>query len=284
MIRYLLAMGIFGSIGLFVRWVDLPSSAIVLWRGIFGSLALYALLRLGGKNLDFSAWRRNARRLLATGFFLAGNWIFLFEAYGRTSIATATLLYYMAPVLLILASPVFLKERITPLKFACVLVALLGMALVSDFPNASFDGRWDGILFGILSAIFYAAMILNNKFLKDLPEDDTVIAQLGVAALLTLPYVLWTQDLSNFSLDSRGWIALFAIGILHTTIGCKLYFTSLPKLSAQRIALFSYLDPVVAILLSVFVLGEPLSLSGLIGAVLILGAALVSELGGRKHV
>lgn len=199
MLRFLCAMGIFGTIGLFVRWVDLPSSAIVLWRGIFGSIALYALMRLAGRQLNVEAIRKNGLRLLFTGVFLSANWIFLFEAYNRTSIATATLLYYMAPVLLILVSPLLLKERITPFKFVCVLFALLGMALVSGFPGASFDGNWDGVLCGILSAVFYTALILNNKFLKDLPDDDLVIAQLGVAALLTLPYVLATEDVTSFS-------------------------------------------------------------------------------------
>lgn len=170
MFRFLCAMGIFGTIGLFVRWVDLPSSAIVLWRGVFGSIALYALMRLAGRRLNVEAIRKNGLRLLFTGVFLSANWIFLFEAYNRTSIATATLLYYMAPVLLILVSPLLLKERITPFKFVCVLFALLGMALVSGFPGASFDGNWDGVLCGILSAVFYTALILNNKFLKDLPD------------------------------------------------------------------------------------------------------------------
>lgn len=284
MLRFLCAMGIFGTIGLFVRWVDLPSSAIVLWRGIFGSIALYALMRLAGRQLNVEAIRKNGLRLLFTGVFLSANWIFLFEAYNRTSIATATLLYYMAPVLLILVSPLLLKERITPFKFVCVLFALLGMALVSGFPGASFDGNWDGVLCGILSAVFYTALILNNKFLKDLPDDDLVIAQLGVAALLTLPYVLATEDVTSFSLDLTGIAALLAIGILHTTIGCKLYFTSLTRLSAQRIAIFSYLDPVVAIFLSVVVLGEAMTLSPAVGAVLILGAALLSETVGRKPV
>ena len=131
-------------------------------------------------------------------------------------------------------------------------------------------------------AVFYTALILNNKFLKDLPDDDLVIAQLGVAALLTLPYVLATEDVASFSLDWTGLAALLAIGILHTTIGCKLYFTSLTRLSAQRIAIFSYLDPVVAIFLSVVVLGEAMTVSAAVGAVLILGAALLSETVGRK--
>ena len=105
-----------------------------------------------------------------------------------------------------------------------------------------------------------------------------------MAALLTLPYVLATEDVTSFSFDLTGIAALLAIGILHTTIGCKLYFTSLTRLSAQRIAIFSYLDPVVAIFLSVVVLGEAMTLSSAVGAVLILGAALLSETVGRKPV
>lgn len=282
MLRYLCAMGIFGTIGLFVRWVDLPSSAVALSRGLLGALALYALLRLSGDRLNREAWKRNALRLFAAGFFLAGNWIFLFEAYSRTSIATATLLYYMAPVLLILLSPVVLRERLTVLKFVCVLVALVGMALVSGIPGASLEGDLSGIAFGLLAACFYTGVVLNNKFLKDVPENDSVIAQLGLATLLMVPYVFLTEDVSSFSLDGRGAAALLALGLIHTALAYRLYFSSIPAISAQRIALFSFIDPVVAILLSVFALGEPLSLSGWLGAGFILGAALVSETVGRK--
>lgn len=282
MLRYLCAMGIFGTIGLFVRWVDLPASAVALSRGLLGALALYVLLRLSGDRLNREAWQRNALRLFAAGFFLAGNWIFLFEAYSRTSIATATLLYYMAPVLLILLSPMVLRERLTVLKFVCVLVALVGMALVSGIPGASLEGDLSGITFGLLAACFYTGVVLNNKFLKGVPENDSVIVQLGLAALLMIPYVFLTEDVSSFSLDGRGAAALLALGLIHTALAYRLYFSSIPAISAQRIALFSFIDPVVAILLSVFVLGEPLSLSGWIGAGLILGAALVSETVGRK--
>lgn len=282
MLRYLCAMGIFGTIGLFVRWVDLPASAVALSRGLLGALALYVLLRLSGDRLNREAWQRNALRLFAAGFFLAGNWIFLFEAYSRTSIATATLLYYMAPVLLILLSPLVLRERLTVLKFVCVLVALVGMELVSGIPGASLEGDLSGIAFGLLAACFYTGVVLNNKFLKGVPENDSVIAQLGLAALLMIPYVFLTEDVSSFSLDGRGAAALLALGLIHTALAYRLYFSSIPAISAQRIALFSFIDPVVAILLSVFVLGEPLSLSGWIGAGLILGAALVSETVGRK--
>ena len=71
---------------------------------------------------------------------------------------------------------------------------------------------------------------------------------------------------------------LLLVGILHTGITYYLYFGSMGHLKAQTVAITSYLDPVVAILLSIFVLGEGMNVIGIVGAVLILGSALFSEL------
>ena len=275
--QYLLAMTIFGTIGLFVKFIELPSTVIALSRGALGTLFLLLVLKLLKRRINTASVKRNFKHLVIAGVALGLNWIFLFEAYRLTSVATATLAYYMAPIILILLSPILLHERIPLGKWICVICALFGMSLISGVWEGAENVALDGITMGLIAACFYASVVINNKFLKGLDPYDSSIVQLAVAAIVLLPYVLFTVDFSVLKPDTTTIGLTLAVGILHTGVAYWLYFSALPKLEAARIAIFSYIDPAIAILLSVFVLMEPMTTAGVIGAVLILGAALASE-------
>ncbi|MDM8113543.1 DMT family transporter [Parasutterella secunda] len=275
--QYLLAMTIFGTIGLFVKFIELPSTVIALSRGALGTLFLLLVLKLLKRRINTAIVKSNFKHLIVAGVALGLNWIFLFEAYRLTSVATATLAYYMAPIILILLSPILLHERIPLGKWICVICALFGMSLISGVWEGSENVALDGITMGLIAACFYASVVINNKFLKGLDPYDSSIVQLAVAAIVLLPYVLFTVDFSVLKPDTTTIGLTLAVGILHTGVAYWLYFSALPKLEAARIAIFSYIDPAIAILLSVFVLMEPMTTAGVIGAVLILGAALASE-------
>lgn len=275
--QYLLAMTIFGTIGLFVKFIELPSTVIALSRGALGTLFLLLVLKLLKRRINTASVKSNFKHLVIAGVALGLNWIFLFEAYRLTSVATATLAYYMAPIILILLSPILLHERIPLGKWICVICALFGMSLISGVWEGSENVALDGITMGLIAACFYASVVINNKFLKGPDPYDSSIVQLAVAAIVLLPYVLFTVDFSVLKPDTTTIGLTLAVGILHTGVAYWLYFSALPKLEAARIAIFSYIDPAIAILLSVFVLMEPMTTTGVIGAVLILGAALASE-------
>lgn len=275
--QYLLAMTIFGTIGLFVKFIELPSTVIALSRGALGTLFLLLVLKLLKRRINTASVKSNFKHLVIAGVALGLNWIFLFEAYRLTSVAAATLAYYMAPIILILLSPILLHERVPLGKWVCVICALFGMSLISSVWEGSESVALDGITMGLIAACFYAVVVINNKFLKGLNPYDSSIVQLAVAAIVLLPYVLFTVDFSVLKPDTTTIGLTLAVGILHTGVAYWLYFSALPKLEAARIAIFSYIDPAIAILLSVFVLMEPMTTAGVIGAVLILGAALASE-------
>ena len=275
--QYLLAMTIFGTIGLFVKFIELPSTVIALSRGALGTLFLLLVLKLLKRRINTATVKSNFKHLIIAGVALGLNWIFLFEAYQLTSVATATLAYYMAPIILILLSPILLHERVPVGKWICVICALFGMSLISGVWEGLENVALDGITMGLIAACFYACVVINNKFLKGLDPYDSSIVQLAVAAIVLFPYVLFTVDFSVLKPDTTTIGLTLAVGILHTGVAYWLYFSALPKLEAARIAIFSYIDPAIAILLSVFVLMEPMTTAGVIGAVLILGAALASE-------
>ena len=281
-----LSMLIFGTVGVFRRYIPFSSGLVAMARGLVGAVCLIAVILISKKGFDYRSVKKNLPLLILSGAALGFNWIFLFEAYNHTTVATATLCYYLAPVFVTLASPLVLREKLTAKKFVCVAVSLLGMVAVSGVLNSDgisgSDGK--GILFGLCAAIFYATLVILNKKIKGIGAYEKTVVQLLSAAVILLPYVIFAEDVQNVRFDLTSLSMLLLCGILHTGVAYWLYFGSMDRLEAQTVAIFSYIDPVVAIILSATVLGENIGAWGYIGAALILGATLVSEINMPKKV
>ncbi len=273
------SMVVFGTIGLFVRNIDLPTALTSMVRGIVGALFLLLISALSHRRIAWKDIRRNRIKLGLAGGFIGINWILLFEAYRYTTIAGATLAYYLAPVIVILLSAAFFREKLTPLKIFCVGMALLGMVFVSGVLQMDALGGRDltGILYGLGAAVFYAAVILVNKQLDSISGFDGTIVQLAVSALVLAPYVALTIDFGQLTVDSRSLIFLTIVAVIHTGLAYGMYFSSMKDLKAQTIAISSYIDPLVAVILSALILREEVSAMTLIGGGLILGSTLMSE-------
>ena len=275
------SMLIFGTIGIFVRYIPLPSSIIALARAVIGVLFLMLFMIIRGKKVKWNDIRNNLFLLLFSGVLIGINWILLFESYRYTTVATATLCYYLAPVFVIVLSPFILREKITARKILCVLIALIGMFFVSGVSTSGISGI-KGILYGIGAAVLYAIVVLCNQKIQDISAYDKTVTQLTASAIVLLPYVFFTENINAISISFIELGLLIVVGILHTGIAYTLYFASMKDLNAATIAIFSYIDPVVAIILSVILLRENMGITGVLGAVLILGATLFSSLPERK--
>lgn len=278
--RMILSMLIFSTIGLFVRYIPLPSSLIACVRGIIGAVCIYMYMRLQGRSVDWTAIRKNRWTLLLSGAALGFNWAFLFEAY-RYNVATATLCYYLAPTIVVLVSPLVLKEKLTARKLCGCAAAFAGMVLVSGVLSEKAPPVYS-VLWGLAAAVLYACVMLLNKRITGVKSEDRTVAQLAVSALVMLVYAALTEERLAFELSALPAVLLIAVGIVHTGLAYLYYFGALKDLKAQSAAVLSYLDPAVAIVLSALVLGEKPFAYGWIGAVLILGGALVSELSGNE--
>ena len=282
------SMLIFGTIGLFRRYIPLSSGLLAFSRGILGALFLGLFLmirRLPEQRLKKrkGSWNRTSAPvfflLILSGALIGINWILLFEAYNYTTVATATLCYYMQPTIVILLSPLFFHERLTAKKLVCAFLAVLGMFLVSGAAGEGIPqgDAFRGILCGLGAAVLYAAVVIMNKCIRNIDPYLKTILQLASASVCLLPYLAVTGQLSYVKLDSFSLLMLLVVGIVHTGIAYTLYFGSTDGLRAQTIALFSYIDPVSALFISVLFLHEPMGAAGLAGAVLILGAAFAAE-------
>ena len=277
-----LSMLIFGTIGIFVKYIPLTSSTIAMIRGFMGAAFLLFVMLISGKKVSFSAIKKNALPLIISGAAIGVNWIFLFEAYNYTSVAVATLCYYMEPVLLIVLTPLVLKQKLSIKKILCVPVALIGMVLVSGVLSSKQEVSLVGVALGLAAAVLYTSVVLTNRFLKDISAYDSTLIQLFVAAVVITPYNLIVGMQPTGNVDIKAIIMIVVVGFLHTGLTYYLYFSSMNHLPSETVAIYSYIDPAFAILLSVFFLHEPMTASGVVGAVLILGACLASEIEFKK--
>ena len=277
-----LSMLIFGTIGIFVKYIPLTSSTIAMARGYMGAAFLLFVMLLSGKRVSISAIKKNALALVLSGAAIGINWIFLFEAYNYTSVAVATLCYYMEPVLLIILTPFVLKQKLSVKKILCVPIAIVGMVLVSGVLSAKQEVSLLGVALGLAAAVFYTSVVLTNRFLKDISAYDSTLVQLFVAAVVITPYNLIVGMQPSGNVDIKAVIMLLVVGFLHTGLTYYLYFSSMNNLPSETVAIYSYIDPAFAILLSVFLLDEGMTPESVVGAVMILGACIVSEIEFKK--
>ena len=150
----------------------------------------------------------------------------------------------------------------------------------SDHRGGGYENRKDDLLgsaFGLGAACFYAVVILLNKFIRNVEGIHRTFLQFIAAVLVLIPYVGVTSGVTLSKLDITGWVCLLVVGLAHTGITYCLYFSSLKELPGQRAAILSYIDPLVAVLVSALLLWESLSLMQMVGGLLILGFTLWNE-------
>ena len=276
---FIAAMLIFGTIGVFRRYIPLPSAFLAFARGILGGLFLLLFIRLRGKGASRPLLPRLLLRLAGTGAMIGFNWMLLFEAYNHTTVAVATLCYYMQPTIVILLSPLVFRERLTGRKILCALGSIVGMILISGVLDGNGSQQRDplGILLGLGAAALYAGVVITNKKTPDVDAYQRTTVQLLAAGIVMLPYLLLTDGFSGMVFSPATLLLLLVVGVVHTGLAYALYFGGMEGLAVQSIAVLSYIDPVSALLFSALLLKEPLTWLHILGACLIIGSAMISE-------
>ena len=274
---YILAMLIFGTNGYLVAHLSLQGSQIVLVRTLIGGLLLTAIVLLRG-GFDWEAVRAEWRDLLFCGVALGLNWVALFTAYRLLNVSLATLIYYAGPMLVLLFSPLLFRESLTPQKIAAVAIVAAGLFCITGSITSA-GMSLTGLLAAVLSALFYASLIIFNKRIVKTGGMQTAALELDVAFVVVLIYVLLTAGIPRPLKTDIPY--LLVLGLVNTGIAYMLYFTGLQKLPGQSVALISYVDPVSALVFSALLLLETMTPLQVLGAVLIIGGALLGELRRR---
>ena len=277
-IMLIISMVIFGTLGIFTRNIAISSGELALYRAILAAVLIFVYLKVTKQKTDFRSIKKELLILLFSGTAMCINWILLFEAYKYTTISAATLSYYFAPVIVIVACPILFKEKLSGRQMICFLMSALGLVLITGIGDLRNDNDFIGILFGLGAALFYAAVILLNKFIKNVEEIYRTFLQFISAIVILIPYVKMTSGVTLGNLNFTGWVNLLIVGFIHTGITYCMYFSSLKELPGQKAAILSYIDPLVAVLISVAILGETMTIWQAIGGVFILGFTLWNEI------
>ena len=273
-----LSMILFGTIGICRRLIPLPSDVVACGRGIMGGLFLLLFMKARGQKISLGQIRlRQFLLLVLSGALMGLNWILLFEAYNYTTVAVATLCYYMAPVIVILLSPVILKETLDGRQIFCVAASMTGMVLVSGVAGGTAPGSPRGVVLGLGAAVLYASVVMLNKLITGIPAFGKTIVQLFSAAVTMLPYLAVSGSLHAYELPVSGTVLFLVVGIVHTGVAYVMYFASIEHLPARTCALMSYIDPVTAVILSALFLQEPMGVPEIAGTVMIIGSAVYCE-------
>lgn len=277
-----LSMAIFGTLGLFVRNISVSSGELALYRAVLAAILIGIFLLLTGQKIPFAKIRKEVPLLLISGIAMGINWILLFEAYKYTTVSVATLSYYFAPVTVTVICPFLFKEKLTAKQIICFAMSTLGLVLITGTGGIGGGKDFIGILFGLGAAMFYATVIILNKFIKNVDGIHRTFLQFVSAIIVLVPYVLLTSGITLGNLNSIGWINLLIVGLVHTGITYCMYFPSIKELPGQKAAILSYIDPLVAVFISVTVLGETMTLMQICGGLLILGFTLWNEISPKN--
>lgn len=276
----IISMAVFGTIGLFVRNISVTSGELALYRAILAAILIGIYLIATRQKIELDRIRKQLPLLIASGVAMGFNWILLFQAYRYTTVSVATLSYYFAPVIVTIACPILFREKMTAKQWICFAMSTIGIILITGIGDMSAgSNHLIGIVLGLGAACLYATVILINKFIKDVEGIHRTFLQFLAAIIVLIPYVAMTSGVTLGSMDIKGWICLLTVGLIHTGVTYCLYFSSLKELPGQKAAILSYIDPLVAVIISVTVLGEGMTFMQVIGGAMILGFTLWNELG-----
>lgn len=279
-IKIIIAMLIWGTIGVLVREINLASVEIAFFRALIGSVFLFILGIFKKERSTGIELKRNLYLLILSGAMIGVNWILLFQGYKYTTISNATLSYYTAPIFIAVFSSLVLKEKLSIRKIIYILISIIGLFLIlqaGGTSNISSYNNIKGILYGISGAVLYSIVVILNKHIKGIPAFTITLIQLFVAGMVLLPLVIGNDKLNLGLVDTKSWIIMLLLGIVHTGIAYLLYFSAIKEVEGQSIAILSYIDPIFAVLISFVFLGEPMGTLQMLGGVLILGSTYFSE-------
>ena len=271
----IVSMTVFGTLGPFVRRIEVASAELALYRAVLAAVFILLFFLVRRERPRLREIRRSLWLLLLSGAAMGFDWMLLFESYKYT---LATLSYYIAPVIVTALCPLLFHEKMTRAQVLCFLMSTLGVALIIGSGSVQGGGPdLRGIVCALGAAVFYAAVILLNKYITGVPALERTFVQFLAAILVLAPYVALTSGFHPEVLSATGWVNLLIVGFVHTGVTYCMYFSAIRTLPGQESSLLSYLDPIVSVLISVLLLGEPLAPIQIVGMVLFLGFAIANE-------
>jgi len=275
-----MAATLWGGLGPSYAWVDARTDAsqleVVTIRAVAAAIFLISLLTVGDGRPP-RVERRDGPRVIFFGLITVTLFYpALLMTFEKTSVSVGAMLLYLAPALVAIGGAVWLGEPLTRVRVLALGLSFTGLFLVvGGYRPADLSASADGVVLGIVSAACYGAYsVLGKPLLGRYPVGTVLAAHLGVggAGLVVVKVVI-----EGWSWPAPGEIALIAgTLVLGTTLfPIALYSSGLRRLPAGQASILATWEPVVATILAVAFLGEPLTAGSIAGGLVIIAAAVI---------
>ncbi len=279
---YVLAAALlWGTIGVFSKRAlanGVPAVEIAFWRAALAGLAFLIQAALSGR----LRLQRPADAFGLLAFALIGVSLFytaLNVAIDEGGISLAFVLLYTAPAFVALLAAALLKERLTVQKSALVALSIVGVVLVARGGGAGMTVSVASVTWGLVAGLTYASYYLFGKWLLRRYQVVTIYAVvMPLGALGLLPFV----SFEALSAPKIVWLDIGLIAVFCTYLAYRSYFTGLRQVEASRAVLVATIEPVVAATLAALLFGERLGPWAILGGSLVLSAAALASLPGRR--
>ncbi len=281
-IKYISALLLFGLNGIVASHIPLNSYEIVFLRTLIGSILLIILFLIGKGKFHIKTYKKDTAFIILSGIAMRTSWMFLYEPYQQIGVSLSSLLYYCGPVIVMILSPIIFHEKLTAPKLLGFAIVLIGIFLVNGNEVGNSSNTW-GLFCGAMSAVMYFFMVTLNKQSKNISGMENSVIQLVVSFLTVAIFTVIKQGFI-INVPVTAWVWILILGIVNTGIGCYLYFSPLAKLPVQTVAVCGYLEPLSAVVFAALLLGEKMTVIQIVGAVFIIGGAMIGELiKPKKH-
>lgn len=280
-VKLALVMIAWGSLGVFTRSIPLSALSLAFLRAFIALPVLFVAMKM--KKAEKVNWAL-LKPYIISGVLLGFGWLTLFYGYKHTSISSAVIIYNMCPVYVLIAAPLILKETISKIQIAMILISFLGLFLIVG-QNLSEGYGYMGLALSAFSGMLYATIVLINRSIKIRVDNQTAtFVQILTSTVVLLPFVLIEGNIVTVvRLDAMAVMSTILLGVLHTGVAYTIFFSLYAHMKSVEIVSYSYLEPLFGILFSVIFIGEALTFPQIVGGVLILGSTFVGEmLKGKK--
>lgn len=260
-----------------VAVVDYHPVIVAFGRAAIGALVLLPFA-LRGKGV-VAGFRKPGWLVLFTLAEISGPWFLIGFAETRVTSSLAGLIIALTPIIAAILGVVLSRERLGAGRFMGLALGLAGVAALLGFDEQPVE-LWP-VLALAASALGYAlGPIIVARKLADADDGAVVVVSLIIATVFYLPFVpaYWPV---RFTLDAS--LAVIALAVFCTALAFQLLFALIAEVGASRATVIAYLNPAVAVLLGVAVLGEPFSLALLAGFALIVAGSYFATARQAEH-
>ncbi len=284
-LKFIAALFLFGSNGIIAGMISMNSYEIVFFRTMIGALALTALfiavrkksLRSGkaDSSVMIPSEKKKLALVIGSGVCMGVSWMFLYEAFASIGVGISTVIYYTAPIALIMLSPFIFGEKLTGKKIACFSAVVLGMLLI-NIESVAGSFNFHGTFCAAMSAVSFVVMLVLNKKSAVSGIVNSVF-QLGsaFASAAVCCFALYGGVSLPATLSDAAW--LIVLGVVNTGIGCFLYFSNFMQIPVQTVSILGYIEPVSAIVLASVILSEDMTALQTAGIAVVMIASILAE-------